>query len=158
MNLCCSLFYLCEMKPHFVVYLDFNFLNFLLLSVDFPCGFASLLDDASFFDSSSFFSDALFVALPAALLLASSFSSSSFVDSSSSNFSTVASNLVLRSASLVHAAGSRLYNSDISGTNPSSGLGSAMSDRILNNKLGRETAGLHDPDGGDFNVSKQIRP
>lgn len=54
--------------------------------------------------------------------------------------------------------GLRLYNSEISGTNPSSGLGSAMRDRMLNNNEGSDTAGDHDPAGGVLSVSRHIRP
>ena len=78
--------------------------------------------------------------------------------STSSNFCMVASNCVLFLASRCHSAGLRLYNSDISGTNPSSGLGSAINDRILSNKLGNDTAGDQLPAGGDLSVSKHIRP
>jgi hypothetical protein len=46
----------------------------------------------------------------------------------------------------------------MSGTNPSSGFGSAINDRMLSSNDGNDTAGLHDPAGGDFNVSKHILP
>jgi hypothetical protein len=46
----------------------------------------------------------------------------------------------------------------MSGTNPSSGFGSAINDRMLSSNDGNDTAGLQEPAGGDFSVSRHIRP
>ena len=78
--------------------------------------------------------------------------------STSANRSFVASTSVRRRASILHRSGLRLYNSDMSGTNPSSGFGSAINDRMLSSNDGNDTAGLQEPAGGDFNVSRHIRP
>jgi hypothetical protein len=63
-----------------------------------------------------------------------------------------------RRASSIHFSLENLYRFEISGTKPSSGLGSAKSDCMLKSRVASDTAGLHVPVGGLFNGSKHIRP
>mmetsp|Transcript_26708 Transcript_26708/g.56796 ORF Transcript_26708/g.56796 Transcript_26708/m.56796 type:complete len:220 (-) Transcript_26708:194-853(-) len=158
----CIAFYISSRNVEWNIY--FLLLNLLLLGfLPFSTFSAPCIDLVSALPLSSliFLPSFLSFALPASgfLSLTSFLAVSPFnEDSACSNFSIVASSFVLLLASLCHAAGFRLYNSEMSGTSPSSGFGSAISDRMLSRRLGSDTAGLHDPAGGDLSVSRHILP